>query len=257
MAKYVKKDYAKETGKTTYQTPKVFNQKEFLKAVDALNKRIIRIKKTKYADYSRTLKDIQIEIDRIQNDVYKNNPVKNSMYTKAGRVSTSTKGLTDAQKLSKYKEVVRLLNRQDLLRTNVKNINKKRAKKLGTTVQQYEKDKEFWALVDDLDETVYEDSTSIISAVETVNQDPKYKNLSYEEKKEEIAKLLDLANRVKDGEVKISTRNRIGKRINTFNKNVKNASNIAKTHRTIPTNADKTKDMKKTISSKKIIKKGK
>lgn len=165
--------------------PTSFNEKDYKKAVDALNKRIKRLSKDSvYSEFSNTLESIQVRSHQV-----KTGKVKDRLFTKSGNIATSTRGLTEAEKLQNYQRVVKYLMKSDLKKTTIKKELKKKAEKYNTTIAELIKDRDFWRAYNAIDEETQYESTEIFNAIDIVERNRG--SLSYLELKKEAESVLD------------------------------------------------------------------
>lgn len=180
---------ARTKSSTDYTKIKSFkNEADFKKAVAAANARIKRIQAA--GDYTKLSKTFE-SFEKFKFDVTRNhykNKYSSSMFTKSGKLSTSTKGMTTRQIKEYHKYVLSLLTATDFTVPEVKAIAKKKAKELGTTISEYMKRVDFWKIYRETQEATQYGSDEVFNAVEIAANDH---SLTYEEKLDAAKSFLD------------------------------------------------------------------
>lgn len=180
---------ARTKSSTDYTKIKSFkNEADFKKAVAAANARIKRIQAA--GDYTKLSKTFE-SFEKFKFDVTRNhykNKYSSSMFTKSGKLSSSTKGMTKRQIKEYHKYVLSLLTAKDFTVPDVKTIAKNKAKELGTSLSEYMKRVDFWKIFRETKEATQYGSDEVFNAVEISANDH---SLTYEEKLNVAKALLD------------------------------------------------------------------
>jgi len=165
---------------------KLMTDDEYKKAVAALNMRLRRVSSSKFSDFSKTLSEVDKFKTILTAKGYKGK-FNTNMVTKSGNISSSLKGFSEKEKRFAKTWLKNMLEREDLVVPTIRKKVTKRADELGTTVDNYLKDKEFWKMFREIKEETEYGSGETFNAVEIAESQAN----TYEERKRIAQRALD------------------------------------------------------------------
>ena len=170
----------------SYMNKKLMTDDEYKKAVAALNMRLRRVSSSKFSDFSKTLSEVDKFKTILTAKGYKGK-FNTNMVTKSGNISSSLKGFSEKEKRFAKTWLKNMLEREDLVVPTIRKKVTKRADELGTTVDNYLKDKEFWKMFREIKEETEYGSGETFNAVEIAESQAN----TYEERKRIAQRALD------------------------------------------------------------------
>lgn len=179
----VPNNYAKMTAST-------MSEADYAKAVRMLNARIERMKGSEYEPLTNLIEMSDLYKAKLRKNFSPLNTASmvngSKMLTKSGKFSTSLKGMTEREQNIAKQSILNLIkNPKNATKPQALKFAKQRAAKLGTSVDQYMKDKDFWKTFRDVMKETEYGSDEVFNAVELAEQ------LDYEHKKSKAKEILD------------------------------------------------------------------